>query len=455
MTIKKQFIILSAMIISIPILCSVFIIIHTYIHSPNRYLMKGSLPPSKEDLPLLSDNDLDNLKISLKMLPKDVEALLWRTADHKIIYSTIPDITVGLNMNREEISNYTIETSDRYFYQFSRMPSTGPGILLITRLSLERIQNEKNTKTYLKILFAVIIITLISLINILLIEKTIFEGLNKIEKSSYQLAEGDLKKPISTENHFSKSNEFNSIMISLEKMRCELMEMQTSKNHFITGISHDLRTPVAVIKGYSEAIMDDVISSREEIKKSMNLIEQKATQLEEMIDTLINFVKLNNTEIKEKLIPQSITTLIQEFAKYVEITGKIFKREVKTNIHLNKDINVPLNDQLVHRSFENLLSNSIRYTQENDLIEINAFNVEADSKKMIIMQIKDSGSGIDKKDLDYIFDIFYRGTNSRQEEGMGIGLAVVKSIMNTHGWEISVDSQKKKGTCFTIKIPYN
>ena len=70
------------------------------------------------------------------------------------------------------------------------------------------------------------------------------------------------------------------------------------------------------------------------------------------------------------------------------------------------------------------------------------------------MQIRDTGSGIDKKDLDYIFDIFYRGTNSRQEEGMGIGLAVVKSIMDTHGWSISVSSQKKKGTCFTIKIPY-
>lgn len=443
------------MIISIPILCSVFVILHTYIHSPNRYLMKGSLQPDKKEFPLLSDKEFDNLKISLKMLPKDVEAILWRTADHKIIYSSVPDITVGINMNREEISNYTIETSDQYFYQFSRLLSAGPDILLITRLSLERIQNEKKTKTYLKILFAVIIITFISLINILLIEKTTFEGLNKIEKSSHQLAEGDLNKPISTESHFSKSNEFTSIMISLEKMRCELMEMQNSKNHFITGISHDLRTPVAVIKGYSEAIMDDVITSQEEIKKSMDLIEQKANQLEEMINTLINFVKLNNSEIKEKLIPQSITTLIHEFAKYVEITGKIFKREVRTSINLNKDINVPLNEQLVHRSFENLLSNAIRYTQENDLIEIIAFTVEADSKKMILMQIKDTGSGIEKKDLDYIFDIFYRGTNSRQEEGMGIGLAVVKSIMNTHGWEISVDSQKKKGTCFTIKIPYN
>jgi signal transduction histidine kinase len=109
-------------------------------------------------------------------------------------------------------------------------------------------------------------------------------------------------------------------MNSLEKMRQELIENQESKNRFIMGISHDLRTPVAVIKGYSEAIMDNVITDKDEMKDSMELIEQKTTQLEGMIDTLINFMKLNNVEIKEKLVPHSITKLITDFAKYAEVT---------------------------------------------------------------------------------------------------------------------------------------
>ncbi len=186
----------------------------------------------------------------------------------------------------------------------------------------------------------------------------------------------------------------------------------------------------------------------------MELIEKKSSQLEEMIETLLNFIKLNNAEIKEKLIPNSITKLIKNFSKYVEITGKIFKRNVKTDIQLSKDIVVPFNDQLVHRSFENLFGNALRYTKDNDLIEVIAFQEESETQNHIILQIKYSGVGIDKKDLDHIFDIFYRGTNSRKEEGMGIGLSVVKSIIDTHGWSISVSSQKKKGTCFTIKIPY-
>ena len=286
------------------------------------------------------------------------------------------------------------------------------------------------------------------------ISRNIFTGLKKIEKTSGQLAEGNLDKPITTDNSILSKNEFSSIMNSLEKMRCELMEIQASKNRFITGISHDLRTPVAVIKGYSEAVMDNVISDKAEIQKTMELIEQKTTQLEEMIDTLLNYMKLNNTEIKEKLVKHSITKLIGDFAKYSEVTGKVFKRNVQSNIQLDKDIIIPLNEQLVHRSFENLLSNALRYTKENDLIEINAYTTEKNNKKTIILEIKDSGYGIDKKDLDYIFDIFYRGSNSRQEEGMGIGLAVVKSIVETHGWKISVASKKDEGTCFTIKIPY-
>ena len=452
MKLKNQFLILSTLIISIPILSSVFILIHTYMHSPNRYLMKGSQMLSKTDLPSISEQDIYNIEISLKMLPQEVEAVLFRTSDRKIIYSTIPEIKIDDYMDRSEVLSFVSETSNNYYYQFSKMVYN-QDILVLTRLPIANKNTEKNTKTYLKILLLIIAITISSLILILFISKAIFEGLNKIERSSFQLAEGKLDKPIASETANSHNNEFNNIMNSLEKMRQELIENQESKNRFIMGISHDLRTPVAVIKGYSEAIMDNVITDKDEMKDSMELIEQKTTQLEGMIDTLINFMKLNNVEIKEKLVPHSITKLITDFAKYAEVTGKVFKRNVRTNINID-EIKVPLNKQLIQRSFENLLSNAIRYTDENDLIEISAFNKQENNKKSIILKIQDSGYGIDKKDLDYIFDIFYRGTNSRQEEGMGIGLAVVKSIMDTHGWTISVESQKKKGSCFTITIPY-
>ncbi len=403
---------------------------------------------------MLSEKDIITLERSLKMLPEDVEAVLCRTSDRKILYSTIPDIKVGSYMEKNEIWNYATETSDKYFYQFSRLQPFDTGLILVTRLSRQKINSTAKTNLYLRILLLIITIAVISLILITAISKSIFNGLNNIQTSSSQLAEGKLDSPISYNEDPHKQNEFICILKSLEKMRCELVEIQERKNHFIMGISHDLRTPVAVIKGYSEAIQDDVITDKEEIKKSIELIEQKATQLEGMIDTLINFMKLNIKEIKENLVKDSITKIINDFGKYAQITGTLFKRNVTVNISINEDIQVPLNIQLVQRSFENIFSNAIRYTRENDSIDISAYAKKNNNKNYLFLKIKDSGYGIDKKDLDYIFDLFYRGTTSRQEEGMGIGLAVVKNIMDTHGWEISVESQKGKGSCFTIKIPY-
>ena len=418
--------------------------------------MKKTLNSSliRMDIPILSEKDIITLERSLKMLPEDVEAVLCRTSDRKILYSTIPDIKVGSYMERNEIWNYATETSDKYFYQFSRLQPLDTGLILVTRLSRQKINSTAKTNLYLRILLLIITIAVISLILIMAIAKSIFNGLNNIQTSSSQLAEGKLDSPISYNEDPHKQNEFICILKSLEKMRCELVEMQERKNHFIMGISHDLRTPVAVIKGYSEAIQDDVITEKEEIKKSIELIEQKATQLESMIDTLINFMKLNIKEIKENLINDSITKIINDFGKYAQVTGTLFKRNVTVNISINEDIQVPLNIQLVQRSFENIFSNAIRYTKENDSIDITAYTKKTNNKNTLFLKIKDTGCGIDKKDLDYIFDIFYRGTPSRQEEGMGIGLAVVKNIMDTHGWKISVESQKGHGTCFTIKIPY-
>ena len=454
MKIKTQFIFLCSLIISIPVLGSIFILIHTYIHSPNRYLLDGASGIEKKEFPYLSDSDLRDLEVSLKMLQEEVEAVLIRKNDRKILYSTMPEYSTGTIVDRNEIWGFAVDTSDRYFYQFSRLNTLASDTILVTRLARQKINQESQTRFYLKILFFIIIIALISLVIIVFISRNIFHGLSEIQSYSTHLAEGKIEEQIVIDSPDEKKNEFICILNSLETMRCELVEMQERKNRFIMGISHDLRTPVAVIKGYSEAIQDNVITEEEEVKKTIELIDQKATQLEGMIDTLINFMKLNNTEMKEKLVSNSITKLIKDFAKYAEVTGTIFKRTVKTNINLDKDIAIPLNVQLVQRSFENIFSNAIRYTRENDLIEIIAHFENTTRKNLIIFQIKDSGYGIDKKDLDYIFDLFYRGTNSRQEEGMGIGLAVVKNIMNTHGWKISVDSQKGVGTCFTIKIPY-
>ncbi len=449
MTIKRQFIILATVIVVIPI-ASIFIAsIQHYLHSADRFLMDGSRHIKKFDSKELSKKDLDNLYDTIRILPPDVEVAVI-SKDAKVLFNTIPGIDIDSQNAFEQLWTQIEKSSDLFFYQFTTLQLSNKEVDLITR-TLRRHKDELHKpKSFLPtILVFLVIFVSISVILLIIISRTIFKSIIQIENTTQSLADGNLQKEVISNQ--KKQNEITSILKSLEKMRAALLEEQNRKNRFIMGISHDLRTPVAIIKGYTEAISDGVISDKKEVSETLQLIQSKSSQLEDMINSLINFIKMDYTLIKESLMPESITLIIQNFACEAKISSNVFKRTVITDIKLDQDIKIPLNKQLVNRVFENLLSNAIRYTKDNEKIWINSWNNE----KFVFLEIKDSGIGIAQKDLKYIFDMFYRASNSRNEEGMGIGLSVVKNIVDTHGWKIDVKSEKDKGSSFTITIPYN
>ena len=291
-------------------------------------------------------------------------------------------------------------------------------------------------------------IVAVCIIIIVRLSITINRSINEIVNETKAIAGGDLSTKIQT--NLKKPNEITLISESLEKMRISLVEAQNQKSKFIMGISHDLRTPVAVIKGYTEAISDGIISGQEEINNAMELITQKTSQLENMIDTLISFTKMNSSEIRQSMKTQSITDFICEIIKEEKTTGGVFKRNIVTDVNFDKDVLVPFDKMLARRVFENLFNNALRYTNDNDTITLTSYIAD----NTVIYKISDTGIGIEEKDLKNIFNMFYRGTNSRREEGMGIGLSVVQNIIETHRWKIEVESKKNQGTTFTIKIPY-
>lgn len=448
MTIKKQFIILASVIVVIPIACILIASIQRYMHSSNRFLMDGSKHIRKFDSQELSKKDLDSLFDTIKILPPDVEVAVIST-DQKILFTSIPGININSENAYEEFWSKLERTSDQFFYQFTTLQLNNKEVALITRTLRRDKDKLHKPKSFLPPLLAFLIVFVsILVILLIIISRTIFKSIIQIENTTDSLASGNLQKKVISNP--KTQNEITSILNSLEKMRIALLEEQDRKNRFIMGVSHDLRTPVAIIKGYTEAILDEVISDKEEVSESLQLIHNKSQQLEEMVNSLIDFIKMDNKMIRETLLPESITSIIQVFANEAKISSNITKRTIITDIRFDKEIKVPLNKQLTNRAFENILSNAIRYTKENGEIWINAWNNE----KAVYLEIKDSGIGIDQKDLKFIFDMFYRASNSRNEKGMGIGLSVVKNIIDTQGWKIDVKSEKNAGSSFTITIPY-
>ncbi|MBR1639752.1 MAG: HAMP domain-containing histidine kinase [Treponema sp.] len=277
----------------------------------------------------------------------------------------------------------------------------------------------------------------------------------EIQKTTEKISHGDLTTPIVKENKQKKSffYEEDIILQNLETMRLSLLESQNQTSRFIMGISHDIRTPISIIKGYTEALSDGIISSPKEIKNALDIISKKTEQLEGITESIIDFTRMDSKELREQFNPINLYDLLFYFAKSTILTLSLFKRNFIYEISIPENTKTKANKNLVLRALDNLFSNAVRYSHDNDTIKLLAF---MDSEGIKI-KIEDTGIGIEKKELDFIFNLFYRGTNTANENGLGVGLgvglAVVHNITELHGWKISCESEKNKGSCFTITIP--
>lgn len=448
MKVKTQLNLLATFITAIPLACLIFVCINFYLHSQRHLLLSGYEEVRALDSSNMTEEDYKIFKKNVQLLPKNVETALIDNFTGQIITSSIKELPVNAFVSQWELYTIMGTSSDKFFYQFTTLRTRTLDSIMITRVPRKKNATSRN-QLLLNILYAMLtIIVTVCIVIIVRLSMTINGSIKKIVDETKAIANGNLATKIPYEE--KKSNEMTLISESLEKMRVSLVEAQNQKSKFIMGISHDLRTPVAVIKGYTEAISDGVINSKEEIYNSMELISEKTNQLENMIDELINFTKMNSVEIRQSMKTQSITQFISEIINEEKTTGGVFKRNIITDINFDREVLVPFDKLLVRRLFENLFNNALRYTKDNDTITLSSYIED----NCLIYKISDTGIGIEEKDLNNIFNMFYRGTNSRREEGMGIGLSVVQNIIETHGWKIKVDSQKGQGSTFTITIPY-
>ena len=483
MKIKNQFRLFILGIITVPLICTLTIPLYHYLRRPERTLINGykqvrrisELPASKRDFATLRD--------MLKTIPPGVDLLV--VANHtNVLLTNMPELKGVKQLDNP--FNFIKETGKQYFYQVVSPPleDNATDVLLITRVPRDR-RHDPRRKMHWATRYLVIFIVAFELFCILIIvhlSNTISRSITILEDNTQRIADGELDVTLETGANLRSTNEITKLSENLDKMRLALKDASERRTRFIMGISHDLRTPVAVIKGYTEAISDGVITSDEELKQTLEIIGTKTNQLETMIDTLINFVKLNADDWRSQLRRQRLAPFLHDFAATSISTGGVFKRNVTADIQVDDGIAVPFDQQLFQRALENLFSNALRYTEENDRINISASVQAADdgaetqgagmepaenageqapaheasggkNGRCVVIKISDSGCGIDTKDKAHIFDLFYRGTNSRRESGLGVGLSVVKNIIDTHGWRIDVQSQKGIGTEFTITVP--
>ena len=249
-------------------------------------------------------------------------------------------------------------------------------------------------------------------------------------------------------NRSSLRNELKMREFEAKKQR----ELENMKARFFANLSHEFRTPLTLIRGPIEELINKKAGDNQE--EYYHLIQRNSEKLQELIDQLLELTQLENASIPLKAKQENLASLLRGLLYSFESLAK------QKNIRLSFDSQ---NEKLLcwvdrdklEKIINNLLSNAFKFTPSNGMISVNVIHTNNDGEEFAEVIISDTGIGIPEEKLERIFDRFFQVDDSSRKHysGSGIGLALVKELVDLHKWEISVDSELGKGTEFNLKIP--
>ncbi|GFN30736.1 ATP-binding protein [Paenibacillus xylaniclasticus] len=312
-------------------------------------------------------------------------------------------------------------------------------------------------------------ITFFVLMQSLILSKRFTHALRKVELVSDELRELNMHLEIRVEERTNALRQSNQ---SLEQSNKELERLEKSRRHLLSNISHDLRTPMTLVQGYLEAMRDGLIEDKEMMRKHMNMMLDKLSRLNGLIDDLFELSKLEAGQVRfhfEKVSVRGWLESVQlSFETDVEkdggrllcryegdtVSGDDLSGNVEVHASGSKEPVVWIDLARMEQVMANLIYNALRYLPDNDADKLITVDAVIDQQTAVI-EITDSGSGIDEEDLPFIFDRFYKKDKSRNssEAGSGLGLAIVKEIVLQHGGSIEARNKEGAGASFQIRLP--
>lgn len=282
----------------------------------------------------------------------------------------------------------------------------------------------------------------------------IFSPLINLGEAVRQITEGNLDFSL----EFDAYDEIGELSRNFEEMRIRLRQNEEQKlladknnRELISNISHDLKTPITAIKGYVEGIMDGVASSPEKIDKYIRTIYNKANDMDKLIDELTFYSKIDTNGIPYNYKVISVVDFFTDCAKEVGLDMESMNIDFYFNNNVDRDTFIVADVEQMKRAVNNIISNSVKYMDKDDpKIGISLL----DEGDFVRIDINDNGIGISSEDLPYIFDRFYRTDSSRNSSkgGSGIGLSIVRKIVEDHGGRIWAKSEPGSGTDIIIML---
>jgi signal transduction histidine kinase/methionine-rich copper-binding protein CopC len=303
-----------------------------------------------------------------------------------------------------------------------------------------------NVLKHIGIIFAIDIIVIVLLVYFILGEK-FSKPINRMIEGIKELSLGNYNKMYESKGIYKQVFEdLNNLSKVLNKSRDDKKELENMRDQWIYSISHDLKTPLASIKGFAEIMKDlDYNFTAEEIREYSAVIWNKSLYIQCLIEELNLTNKLKNKLIPLKFVKTDVKIFIEEII--LEILNDPVLKNRNIIFKCEHELYVDIDYNLMKRAIVNLIMNSLKHNTEDVIVKIDAYKTDS-----INIVIEDNGKGIETQDLKNIFNRYYRGSNTSSIEGSGLGMAIAKQVINAHGGEIFIESKGGQGTKIVIHI---
>ena len=260
------------------------------------------------------------------------------------------------------------------------------------------------------------------------------------ERSLEKISNGDYKTKISSDN----AGTFTTMIENFNNMATELENRKSLNEDFVNNFSHEFKTPISSIKGFANLLLEEDLSE-EDKNKYLKIISEESARLTSLSEKALFLSKIN---IQSKIIDKEEYSLDNQIKKVVVLMEKDIKsKNLTVNIDSDK-VSYHSNPEIIKQVWINLLSNAIKYSNDSGNIQIKLKQIGSN----IVFTIQDDGIGIEKEKLKYIFNEYYQADESHKSKGVGLGLSIVKKILNLAEGTIEAFSESGKGTTFVIKL---
>ena len=229
-------------------------------------------------------------------------------------------------------------------------------------------------------------------------------------------------------------------------MAAELSSTETLKTDFISNVSHEMKTPLAVIKNYAELLQAPELTEADRMEYAQS-VEEAASKMTELITNILRLNRIENQnivpEIKRYDVCRQLADCLLQFESRWE------EKQVEPDFDLEDSAYINADESLMELVWNNLMSNAIKFTEPGGQITVR----QRTEGGKVVVSFTDTGCGMSAEAQKRIFDKFYQGDTSHATEGNGLGLALVQRVMTLLGGEVTVESELGKGSTFTVSLP--